>query len=259
MTLTITGTPQYANLPTMRLVVTSTTSVNTLVVVTRIHYDGSRHAVLTDQGPRLAGGAWTWLDIHCPYNQQVRYEVVNDGVTATSPPCWTLADKAFLVHAAVADLAVKIDAVAKVGDRATKSRAAEFIPIDSKAIYLTDGVRDGVSGTLEFRCSNEAPYREIFADDSVILLNTPATKGWPLGWMWIQPGDITYNNPGEINAYPYRHVIMPFRETSDPFADLEPAWISKDALAYWGGLGKVDSDLASRYATSLDFLTDTRI
>jgi hypothetical protein len=76
--------------------------------------------------------------------------------------------------------------------------------------------------------------------------------------MWVQPGDITYSNPGEINAYPYRHVIMPFTETADPFTDLEPAWTSADALAYWSAAGKTSADMAGYYASSLNFLTDTR-
>ena len=82
MTLAITAQPQTGPrivdaqtpwlVPAVVLNVTSSTTGETavpagsLISVIRIHPNNTRHQVLTEQGPRLAGGVWTWLDIHCP-------------------------------------------------------------------------------------------------------------------------------------------------------------------------------------------------
>lgn len=279
MTLTITAQPltgpRIADaqtpwlVPAVVLNVTSTstgtTAVpdNSLISVIRIHPNNTRHRVLTEQGPRLAGGVWTWLDIHCPYNGPIYYEVTADnGVVATSAVVWLLSDRAYLIHPSKADWAVRVDTVASIGDRTNASRSAQFVPIGGQDVFLTDGYRDGVAGNLEVRttAAGQYFYWRLFNDDQVVLLNTPNTAGWELGWMWLQPGDITYTNPAEKNAYPYRYIKIPYRQAADPIVILEPAWSSQDALAYWTtASGLTSADMVSRYATSLDFLTDTRL
>ena len=255
--------------PAVVLTVTSTDTGGTavpggsLISAVRLHANGTRHQVLTEQGPRLVGGTWTWLDIHCPYNQPIHYEVTAaNGVVATSAVVWLLSDYAYLIHPSKADWAVRIDAVVSIGNRGTASRSAQFTPIGGQEVFLTDGYRDGLAGNLEVRttAADQYYYWRLFNDDQVVLLNTPNTAGWDLGWMWLQPGDVTYTNPGEQTWYPYRHVQISYRQAADPITILEPAWNSQDALTYWTTQrGLTSADMASRYATSLDFLTDTRL
>ena len=91
MTLAITAAyaPEHDR-PSVLLTVTSGTGgpspvpVNSRIVVTRIHEDGTRHEVLTDADPRVIGGSWSWLDVHSPFGQFVTYEVAAAGFTALS-------------------------------------------------------------------------------------------------------------------------------------------------------------------------------
>jgi hypothetical protein len=53
---------------------------------------------------------------------------------------------------------------------------------------------------------------------------------------------------------------MSYTQAADPIVDLQPAWSCADALAYWTTTNHVTSaGVVARYATSLDFLTDTRL
>jgi hypothetical protein len=262
MTLGLTAVPWFADgPPSVKLTATSTTGGpspvpnNTLIDVWRVHADGTRHRVLTEQGPRLIGGGWAWLDVHCPYNQSVSYEVTANGFTAASGPVFLESDTTWLIPPSDPGMAVMVEQVAAVGARSTQSRAARFQPIGGPAVFLTDGYRDGCSGSLTLRVSDEQPLRDLFADDGVVLINTPGTAGWDLSWLWVQPGQVSYDNPALVNSYAKRLVTVPFEESADPDVDLVPAWVSGDAADSFA----TSALLLAAYSSSLDLVTDTRI
>lgn len=267
MTLTLTAANSYTTGPPKVLLTgLSTTTgtppipVNTLIDVWRVHADGSRHRVLTEQGPRLVGGGWAWLDIHPPYNQPIHYEIIAAGFTAVSNTTWVICDTVWLVHPSRAELSVPVDGVLKIGDRTANSRSEKFTPIGGKLVFLTEGFRDGVKGSMLLRVLDEAPFKALFADDSVILINTPGTTGWDLGWIWVQPGDVEFSNPADLVPYVYRHLSIPFEESTDPDLDLEPAWNCADALDYWTtDRGVTSTGVTSHYADCLAFLTNTQL
>jgi len=261
MTLSITAdTSDPTEPPSVRLVAASTTGgpspipENTLVEVWRNHEDGSRHRVLTEQGPRLIGGGWASIDPHAPFNQPVTYDIVANGFTATTNTVWLPSDVTWLVHPFDSALSVRVEMVVKIDSRSRKSRAQRFTPIGGKPVFLTDGARDGVTGSITILSTDTGPLVELFADDSVVLLNTPGTAGWDLGWMWIQP-DPSYGNPADGVRVPARLVTIPFEESADPDVDLQPVWSSGDAAAAFA----TSAALLAAYATSLDLVTDTRV
>jgi hypothetical protein len=118
---------------------------------------------------------------------------------------------------------VKVDAVAVIGDRTRATRATRFQPVAAPAVYVTDGVRNGASGSIDVRVKDPAPIDALFDDDSAILINTPGTAGYDITWMWVQPKDVQAVNPaGGWVKYAWRHVVIPFEETADPNSDTAP-------------------------------------
>jgi hypothetical protein len=263
MTLGLVAVPWYGGgpLPKVKLTATSTTGSpnpipnNTLVDVFRIHADGTRHRVLTEQGPRLIGGGWAWLDVHCPYNQAVSYDLTAAGFTVNSGPVFLQSNQTWLIPPSDPSRAVMVQKIAVIADRSTQSRAVRFQPIGGPAVFLTDGFRGGFSGSLTLRVTDERPLRALFADDGVVLINTPGTTGWDLKWLWVQPGQVSYSNPALINSYAKRLVTIPFDESADPDADLTPAWTYDDAAAAWATYTALDA----AYGSYLDLVTDTRL
>jgi hypothetical protein len=263
MTLALTAVPWFSGgpLPKVKLTATSTTGSpnpipnNTLVDVFRNHADGTRHRVLTEQGPRLIGGGWAWLDVHCPYNQAVSYDITANGFTAVSGPVFLQSQKTWLIPPSDPDRAVMVQQIAVIADRSTQSRAVRFQPIGGPAVFLTDGFRDAYSGSLTLRVTDEAPLRALFADDGVVLINTPGVTGWDLRWLWVQPGQVSYSNPVGIRSYAKRLVTIPFEESADPDVDLTPSWSSGDAADAWA----TSALLLAAYGSSLDLVTDTRL
>ena len=227
MTLTITGVASYTLSlpPSVRLTATATTGApnpvvdGALITLVRIHADGSRHNVLTGANPRFSGGGWSGLDCHCPFNQFVTYEITagagaaSVGISITSTDTW-------LVHASLPALSVKVDAVASISDRTRASMSTRFQPVESPAVFLTDGLRKGVAGSIDVRLIDPYPIDTLLDDDSVILINTPGTTGYDLTWLWVQPKDVQYVNPaGGWVKYPFRHAVIPFEEAAAPVTE----------------------------------------
>ena len=268
MTLTIAAAVTYpiGAAPKVTLTATSTTGtpnpvpVNTLISVSRLHSDGSRHQVLTEDAPRLVGGGWGWVDVHAPFNQTISYEIAAAGWTASSGGVAVASAKSWLIHSSQGSLAVMVDVVSEIGDRATKTRAARFVPYGALPVFLSEGIRDGVTGNIVVRVTDEGPLRALLADDSVVLVNTPGTPGWDLNWMWISPGNIAYSNKAGLVSYKYRHVTIDYEQAADPTSELFPAWTSQKAFDYWTtSQGKNSGNIVALYSNSLAFLTDTRL
>lgn len=265
MTLSLTATNVFALRPNVKLVAASTTSgspavpANSLLAVYRVHADGTEHQVLTESAPRFIGGAWVWNDYTMPFNQAVTYRIETAGYSAVSGAVMAVSQRMWLIHPSQPELSVMVDAVAEIADRSTDSRSERFEPIGALAVYLTDGFRNGIKGNLTIRQSDEAAVRKLFADDSVILINTPAQPGWDLTWMWVHADAVKYSNPGSIIRYRKREIVIEFEEAADPDVDLLPIWSSGDAELYWTGAGVTSAGVISHYADSLALQTDTRL
>lgn len=266
MTLSIAGTVLFRSPPQVQITAASTTGgakpipQNTLITsIVRIHKDGTRHPVLTERAPRLIDGAWTWIDIHCPYNQGVTYEITAGGYVSSSIQVYLGSNQVWLLSPSDAGLAFRCPRVVEIASRSTASRAEKFIPIGAQAVYLSDGRRDDIKGSLTIAVTDEAPVHDLIANDEVLLINAPGTAGWDLGWAWVSPTSVTFDNPGTIISYPYRHVKIDFEVCADPDVDLTPAWTSGIAEAYWTGQGLTSGEVVSHYANSLAGVTDTRL
>lgn len=264
--LSLTATVEPTSKPQIRLTaaarVTGSQSVptNTLLSVTRTHLDGTVHKVLTGRAPRMVSGAWVWLDVHCPFNQLVKYTITSGGYSATATVTLP-STSAWLSHPEDASLAVKVLAVREVSDLTTASRSGRFTPIGGKTIHLSDGMRDSLTGTLSLRClpTDVPTFNALFDADTVILINTPNTAGWDLDWLWVQPGAVARVNPANQIRYPYRYITMPFEETADPDFDLSPEWTAGDFAAYWTSVGVYAGGVPALYGHAIDTVTDTRL
>lgn len=228
MTLTITSAASYTLTlpPSVTLTATATTGTpnpvvdGALIQMVRIHSDGSRHNVLTGANPRFSGGGWSGLDCHCPYNQFVTYEITASGSTVTGAGISITSTATWLVHASLPALSVKVDAVAVIGDRTRASRSTRFQPLEAPAVFLSDGLRNGVTGSIDVRLIDPYPVNTLLDDDSVILINTPGTTGYDLTWLWVQPKDVQYVNPaGGWVKYAVRHAVIPFEQSADPVTE----------------------------------------
>jgi hypothetical protein len=241
VTLAITGVASYTLPlpPSVVLTVVSTTGTPNAVAdgaqitLIRTHADGTRHQVLTEINPRISGGGWSGRDCHAPFNQSVTYEI-SCGPTVTSSAVIVTSTGTWLVHSTAPTRSVNVDAVATIGDRTRSTRATRFEPVTAPAVYITDGYRNGATGSIDVRVKNigVAAIDALFDDDSSILINTPGTSGYDITWMWVQPKDVQHVNPaGGWVRYPSRHVVIPFEETADPVVD-SAALTCKAAATY---------------------------
>lgn len=268
MTLSVTATPQSGELPPRTLIsVTAGPSgpspvpPNSVIDVWRIHDDGTRHRVLTD-GPTRVSTAWAGYDYHAPYNSANTYEVDVAGSTATSTAVYVDCAKVWLLHVTEPTMSVQADAIIEIGARTRPSRAGRFEILDGPVIFVSNGSRTGIKGSLIVRCDspdNEQPLINLFSDDTLILINTPGQTGWDVKWLWVQPGDVSYSDPATNIHYRYRHVSVPFEESTEPDLVLTSKWTSKAAGDYWTAAGATSADLGIYYATAVDFGTDTRL
>lgn len=272
MTLSITAVPDYAASvpPRMKLAVTATNTApnavppNSALTLTRIHQDGSEHRVLTTSTPRVIPSLWTGFDYHSPYNRQVTYRVTAGAATGTGTG--TLPSSvSWLVSASDPTTSVIVDdartntRIVTLGDRTQASRAGRYLPIEGKTVFISDGERPGYVGSIAFRITDERPLRALLVEDTVVLINTPAAAGWDVPWMWVQPGELEWQNPGGFADYKFRRLVMPFEEAADPDLDLEPQWTAGAARAYFRSIGVNAGAVGALYANCAAARTNTRL
>jgi hypothetical protein len=273
MTLTITAVPDYSIgvPPRMKLSVAASNVApkavppNTALGLTRIHQDGSEHLLLTSDQPRVIPSLWTGFDYHAPYNQRVTYSVTAAGQSATGAGT-LLSTVAWLVAPSMPTKSVMVDdprsitrRITAIGDRTQGSRAGRYQPIEGKTVFVSDGTRPGVAGSIDLRAPDMRALQALLADDQVVLINTPGGAGWDLTWMWVQPGELTWRNPGGFAGYAHRHLVMSFEESADPDMDLEEQWTAGAARDYFAANGINAGQVKTLYANSADFRTNTRI
>lgn len=256
MTLTVTAVNRYTfdHPPALLLTATSSDSAaSDYVDVWRIHGDGTEHRVLTGANPRLSGGVWTGLDYHAPFNQSVTYRV-DGSESGSSAAAWVSSSQTWLIHASEPELSVKVDSVRAIADRTRATRSVRFQPLAGGVTFLTDGVRNGVTGSLTVKVSDEEPLDALLDDDSVVLLNTPGTTGWDLAWLWLQPLDVAFQNPGGFAGFPFRWVQIGFEQSEQPDVD-SVAVTCGTAATFAATCGAY----AALYATCGAAATDTRV
>lgn len=249
--------------PRVRLDVTTTTgspnsvAANSLLTLWRIHQDGSEHRVLTPPDPRSISGSWVGYDYHSPYNREVSYRVQVGSASATASGVWVPSSVAWLIHPSDITRSVCLDSVRSIGTRSTKSRAGRFTPPGEKPIFISEGRRDGISGAIVVKHSDADAILALTDDDPLLLINTPG-DGWRVGWMWVQPGQMDYDNPG--GAYwPWDTVTIPWEEAQEPDADLISAWTAGIAAKTFKAAGINAGQMKLLYANAAALKTNTTV
>lgn len=146
-----------------------------------------------------------------------------------------------------------------LGDRSQGSRAGRYQPIEGKPVFVSDGPRSGVTGSVTLRYTAEQPLRDLLNDDTVILINTPAAAGWDVQWLWVQPGELSWTNPGVFAGYEFRRLVLPFEESADPDLDIETQWTAGAAREYFRSIGVNAGAVGALYANCAAARTNTRL
>lgn len=257
MTVTVTATPTFGvGVPPAVLLTVTATGIpaNSALAVWRIHPDGTEHLVITTDAPRLIPDAWVGLDYHCPFNAVITYRVEAAGQTGTTDTVVT-GNATWLISPSDPDLSVRVN-VRNIEARSQDSRAGRFAPYGGKATFRSEGLRNGISGSITVEVGDDRPIRRLLDEDSVILINTPG-QGWRISWMWVQPGQVSYLNPGRAR-WPFEIVTLPFEESADPDVDQTPLWTCDIAAAVFAAEGVDCDELPGLYATCLDLAINRR-
>lgn len=249
----------------MQITVTATNTApnavppNTVLTLTRIHKDGSEHRVIVSSQPRVIPTTWVGLDYHAPFGDPVTYRVTAGAASATATG-YALSDRPWLISATEPALSVLPDGVRAITDRSVASRATRLAPVGGKASWFGDGTTDGMTGTIVVKVVDERPLRQLLADDSVILINTPGTaEGWALDWHWVKWTSQAWRQVTDHKSAPYSLCTIAWEESADPDVDLVPAWNFDAMAAYLTANHKTLADVPSIWA-NFDALTiDTRL
>lgn len=255
MSLTITAVPTGGRPPSVTLsVAASGIPANTELTLWRIHPDGTEHRVIVTDPPRLLPDTWVGIDYHCPFNAAVTYRAEAGSETATVPAV-LLSSQTWLISPSEPTLSLPVT-VKGIEDRSTSSRAARFAPRGGRAVFHGEGGRDGIVSAITVQVPDDQGIRALIDQDSVILINTPG-QGWRIGWMWAQPGQVAYRNPGRAN-WPYELVTIPIEESADPDVDLTPLWTCElmDQMTATEGIDC--TELLALYATCNDLAINRR-
>lgn len=255
MGLTVAAAPDY--LSRVVLTVSSSPSITTALTVMRVHEDGSQHRVISETlEPQLVGGSWSGFDHHAPVNQPVSYTAVAGAQTGASSVVYVLADETRLSHPTDPYLMVVPDAVRAVATRSYDSNAVGFQVLDrALPVHVRDMPRSGETGVLTIKVvslQQEAAVRALFADGGQILVNGVFRD---LGWMWIQPGPISWENPAGFDSFGFRNVTIPYEATTQPDEAADPSWTCDDLAA----TGWTCTQAATHYADVNGMALDIRI
>jgi hypothetical protein len=237
--LTITATQEPDNdPPRVRLDVTTTGTATALFSITRTDPDGRSRRVILAANPRFTSSAATVYDYHAPFNQTCTWVIASESATASSSSVALTSAVSWLIHRTNSSLSVQIDAVAELADLVMVGTAATHFAFGATyPVTRSEGVRRAPSGAVTIRCesrTNEQAVCGCLADSGVVLLNLTfdGDSFRDVGWCWIQPGDVTLVNHGEIVSYPYRHLIVPYQVTDTPAGNLAADWDYSDIAAF---------------------------
>jgi hypothetical protein len=239
--------------------VTSSPAVTGALKVWRNHPDGSRWRVLTEPNPVLVT-SWTGPDYHAPFKQFVTYSVETDaGLSAPSGPVYIQSNVIWLVSAS--DPALSVQVAKLIGPAAAYTyadRSQRFQVLGRKLpVTRTDYPRGGASGQIIVKCETVADRKAVsalLADNGPVLINTPRPSD-DIGWMWVQPGELTMSNPGGTQGFPFRYATIPFTEVSPPDADQAPVWTYEQVAAAFPDYATVATNYDDYRAMQLDIRT----
>lgn len=231
------------------------------VVLYRTDPDGTRRKVIVEANAKLSGGAWVGFDYHPAFNQQVSYSAVVDGVTSALAPITLMSSVSWLQHPNDPNLSTQITAVNQIGDRVKASTAVLSYPLGGTyPISITEGIRRSFAGSLIVRLASRTEQSNVDAllgSSGPILLNLAGpdqgSGWWDESWAWVQPGDITYSNPGGTVYYPYRHLAFPYTVVDTPAGAAVPIWTYSDVAANYATYQAV----AAAFDTYSELATDT--
>lgn len=259
MTLTVTATNGSLDVPAVLVSVVSSPAVTAPLTLYRVHEDGTRYRVLTEANANVIT-TWTGFDFHAPFNQWVTYVAEAAGlVSAGSPAVMVISDDAtWLIHPSDPDLTVLVDKI--IGPAAPykyPGSAQVFRPLGSKLpVVRTSYPRGGESGQITVKCESPDSRAAVMAcleDNGPTLINTPNTAD-DIGWKWVQFGDVDKLNPGGFTAFPFRYVVLPYMEVTQPDVDAS-LWtlgeLKTDAALNYPTLGGVKAEFATLGALKL--------
>lgn len=268
MTLTVTVTPFPANVPPRNQIsITDTTPGNATAafILTRNDPDGRARPVIGSPSPRLTTGAAVVFDYHAPFNTPVTYTVVTTLTASTALVTLTMA-KNWLIHRSNQVLSVAVDKIINIADRVVPSTAVAHFAFGARyPVVRNEGTRRARTGNLTLQVNSAAQMTALVTllqDSGVILMNL--TLGQNVGWMdetwaWIQPGDLTFNNPAAGWAFfPSRHVSFPYQVVDIPATVGVALWNYATLLADVTHLPTYAS-LMTTYANYANVVIDFRI
>lgn len=213
------------------LSVSSSPSVTAPLKVWRVHKDGSQYRVLT-AGQAVLIGSWVGLDYHAPFNQPVTYVAEAGGVSsAASGPVWVISRQLSLIHPSTPALSMRFEkwAVDPFEYRFV-SRAQQFDVLNrSEPVHRTSQPRGKASGSIRVKLDTAADrvaFQALAADGAQLLINSPFAE--EVGWLWVQPGDVTIRNPTTFTQFSYRWGEFPFVASAQPVALQSPVWTYAD-------------------------------
>jgi hypothetical protein len=259
VTITVTVAADYnEDVPRMELAVTASPAVSVPLSVLRVHEDGTEWPLLASAPPKLIGGSWVGFDYHPPLEQDVTYRAVTateDGESGLlSVPAG--ANVLWLISASTPALSVQVDDVFAFAAPTHGSQAvAHRILGSSRPVHQIDSPRMAPSGSITVTCRTPAAVDAVLAllaDGEPILINTSMDRD--VRWMWVQPGDVSVENPAPHRGFPTRRIVIPFQSTSQPDVDVSALWTFDDITA----LGLTFNELAALYATFNDMTLDNR-
>lgn len=249
MTLNVTAAPDsLTGRPRVRVDVASSPAVTDIVTVYRVHQDGARYRVITDQPPVMVT-AWSGYDYHAPFNEMFSYVADTGSQTSTaSAPVFLPSDASWLISASDPALSLSVPAVLSIGSLSWDDPAQKFQPLDApRPVHYTSRPRSGPAYSLSVECTSdeEAQMIALIKPGGPILLNLrrPEPTG---GWMWVQLSNPTLQPPAGNWRTSVRMWHFSAEETTQPNVDLTAEWD-------FDGLAAAFPDFDSAAAAYADF------
>lgn len=257
MTITVTASGP-SPFPRVLVEVSTSPSVTAPLTLWRIHADGSRNPVLTSG--KVVGG-WKGYDPHPPFNQTIQYVAEVDGQeSAASGSVIVLSQAFWVMHPVYPSRNLRpIKVVGPQEPTSFASRAEEFQPLGSdRPVVRTSYERMREAGRVKLQITREQVTlaKALFGDDSPVLFNGPWGQH-DLGWMWVQPKDVSISNPGGFIDFPTRTVDFSYIECRAPNVAPAPPLTVGEATAAFPTA--TVADMESVWATLGDARIDRRI
>lgn len=226
MTLSVAASVQASWQPSVLVQVDSSPAVSESLTVYRVHDDGARYKVLTDQPPVMVGG-WGGYDYHAPFNEPFTY--VAESETMVSPASGAVflpSDTTWLISASDPELSTVVTAVLDLGELSFDDPAQRYLALGaSKPTYRWSRPRSGPSFSLSLHCDSPdeaAQIRAVLRPGGPILLNMHQPD--PVGWMWVQPTGSKMGTPGGKWRTEYREWSFGLEQCEQPNLDVTSPW-----------------------------------